>query len=78
MFGGGWLGELRVHVLVVASGVFNICALDCSKTTFIFQENEKLYLQMKAQQANSKANEEAMFDENQRLLNELAFTRWVQ
>ncbi|KAK2910673.1 hypothetical protein Q8A73_008388 [Channa argus] len=39
------------------------------------QENEKLYLQMKAQQAISKANEEAMFNENQRLLNELAFTR---
>ncbi|XP_070822577.1 centrosomal protein of 162 kDa isoform X5 [Chaetodon trifascialis] len=39
------------------------------------QENEKLYLQMKAQQAKSKANEEAMFNENQRLLNELAFTR---
>ncbi|XP_072251058.1 centrosomal protein of 162 kDa isoform X2 [Leuresthes tenuis] len=39
------------------------------------QENEKLYLQVKAQQAKSKANEEAMFNENQRLLNELAFTR---
>ncbi|XP_039973965.1 centrosomal protein of 162 kDa isoform X2 [Xiphias gladius] len=39
------------------------------------QENEKLYLQMKAQQAKSKANEEAMFNENQRLLNELDFTR---
>ncbi|KAK2844087.1 hypothetical protein Q5P01_010746 [Channa striata] len=39
------------------------------------QENEKLYLQMKAQQARSKANEEAMFNENHRLLNELAFTR---
>ncbi|XP_051263216.1 centrosomal protein of 162 kDa isoform X2 [Dicentrarchus labrax] len=39
------------------------------------QENEKLYLQMKAQQAKSKSNEEAMFNENQRLLNELAFTR---
>ncbi|XP_034384986.1 centrosomal protein of 162 kDa isoform X2 [Cyclopterus lumpus] len=39
------------------------------------QENEKLYLQMKAQQVKSKANEEAMFSENQRLLSELAFTR---
>nr|XP_046255811.1 centrosomal protein of 162 kDa isoform X2 [Scatophagus argus] len=39
------------------------------------QENEKLYLQMKAQQARSKANEEAMFKENQRLLNELVFIR---
>ncbi|XP_034553537.1 centrosomal protein of 162 kDa isoform X2 [Notolabrus celidotus] len=39
------------------------------------QENEKLYLQMKAQQAKSKANEEAMFNENQTLLNQLAFTR---
>ncbi|XP_074510917.1 centrosomal protein of 162 kDa isoform X4 [Sebastes fasciatus] len=39
------------------------------------QENEKLYEQMKAQQVKSKANEEAMFNENQRLLNELAFTR---
>ncbi|CAK6975579.1 centrosomal protein of 162 kDa [Scomber scombrus] len=39
------------------------------------QENEKLYLQMKAQQVRSKANEDAMFNENRRLLNELAFTR---
>ncbi|XP_060905163.1 centrosomal protein of 162 kDa [Labrus mixtus] len=39
------------------------------------QENEKLYLQMKAQQAKSKANEDAMFNENQTLLNQLAFTR---
>ncbi|XP_036931235.1 centrosomal protein of 162 kDa isoform X5 [Acanthopagrus latus] len=39
------------------------------------QENEKLYLQMKAQQVRSKANEEAMFSENQRLLNELALSR---
>ncbi|XP_053490487.1 centrosomal protein of 162 kDa [Ictalurus furcatus] len=35
-------------------------------------ENEKLYLQMKALQAQSKQNEEAMFVENQRLLSELA------
>ncbi|XP_032374406.1 centrosomal protein of 162 kDa isoform X2 [Etheostoma spectabile] len=39
------------------------------------QENEKLYAQMKAQQVKSKANTEAMFNENQRLLSELAFTR---
>ncbi|XP_056290108.1 centrosomal protein of 162 kDa isoform X1 [Pseudoliparis swirei] len=39
------------------------------------QENEKLYLQMKNQQLKSKANEEAMFGENQRLLSELTFTR---
>lgn len=39
------------------------------------QENERLYQQMKGQQARSKANEEAMFSENQRLLSELAFTR---
>ncbi|XP_040901329.1 centrosomal protein of 162 kDa isoform X2 [Toxotes jaculatrix] len=39
------------------------------------QENEKLYSQLKAQQAKSKANEEAMFKENQRLLSELDFTR---
>ncbi|XP_045064582.1 centrosomal protein of 162 kDa-like [Coregonus clupeaformis] len=39
------------------------------------QENEKLYLQMKALQAQGKLNEEAMFTENQRLLNELAFTK---
>ncbi|KAF6719137.1 Centrosomal protein of 162 kDa [Oryzias melastigma] len=38
------------------------------------QENEKLYLQLKALQAKSKANEEAMFQANQRLLNELALT----
>ncbi|XP_016132118.1 centrosomal protein of 162 kDa [Sinocyclocheilus grahami] len=39
------------------------------------QENEKLYLQMKALQAQSKQNEEALFMENQRLLTELALTR---
>ncbi|KAF7647638.1 hypothetical protein LDENG_00168900 [Lucifuga dentata] len=39
------------------------------------QENEKLYLQMKHQQAKSKETEKAMFNENQRLLNELAVTR---
>lgn len=48
------------------------------KLQVILQENEKLCLQMKAQRANSKVNEEAMFNENQRLLNELSFTRWVQ
>uniref|UniRef100_A0A672FTZ1 Centrosomal protein of 162 kDa n=1 Tax=Salarias fasciatus TaxID=181472 RepID=A0A672FTZ1_SALFA len=36
------------------------------------QENEKLYLQMKAQQQRSRATEDAMFRENQRLLGELA------
>ncbi|KAK7886636.1 hypothetical protein WMY93_026257 [Mugilogobius chulae] len=39
------------------------------------QENERLYQQMKTQQARSKANEEVMFKENQRLLSELASTR---
>ncbi|XP_059424239.1 centrosomal protein of 162 kDa isoform X3 [Carassius carassius] len=39
------------------------------------QENEKLYLQIKALQAQSKQNEEALFMENQRLLTELALTR---
>ncbi|XP_061571315.1 centrosomal protein of 162 kDa isoform X1 [Cololabis saira] len=39
------------------------------------QENEKLYLQVKAQQARNKENEEAMFKENQRLLAELTLTR---
>ncbi|XP_072536151.1 centrosomal protein of 162 kDa isoform X2 [Salminus brasiliensis] len=38
-------------------------------------ENEKLYVQMKALQAQNKQNEEAMFTENQRLLSELAFTK---
>uniref|UniRef100_A0A8D3CQU4 Centrosomal protein of 162 kDa n=1 Tax=Scophthalmus maximus TaxID=52904 RepID=A0A8D3CQU4_SCOMX len=42
------------------------------------QENEKLYLQLKAQQAKSKSNEDAMFSENQRLLSQLTFTRCVQ
>lgn len=51
--------------------------IDRIKTKVVSQENEKLYLQMKTQQAKSKANEEAMFSENQRLLNELTFTRWV-
>uniref|UniRef100_A0A1A8EZI6 Centrosomal protein of 162 kDa n=1 Tax=Nothobranchius korthausae TaxID=1143690 RepID=A0A1A8EZI6_9TELE len=39
------------------------------------QENEKLYLEMKSQQARRKVNEEAMFSENQRLLSQLAFTQ---
>lgn len=51
------------------------CFFVCFFTLIFLQENEKLYLQMKAQQAKSKANEEAMFKENQRLLNELAATR---
>ncbi|CAB1443406.1 unnamed protein product [Pleuronectes platessa] len=42
-----------------------------SKLRSYQQENEKLYSQMKAQQAQSKANEEAMFNENHRLRNEL-------
>lgn len=51
------------------------CSFHSFFTLIFLQENEKLYLQMKAQQAKSKANEEAMFKENQRLLNELAATR---
>ena len=33
---------------------------------------------MKSQQAKTKANEEAMFTENQRLLIQLALAKWVQ
>ncbi|XP_075896912.1 centrosomal protein of 162 kDa [Nelusetta ayraudi] len=39
------------------------------------QENEKLYMQLRAQKTKSKANEGAMFSENQRLLSELALTK---
>ncbi|XP_048116684.1 centrosomal protein of 162 kDa isoform X4 [Alosa alosa] len=39
------------------------------------KENEKLYLQVKALQAQNKRNEEAMFTENQRLHHELAIAR---
>nr|XP_054596645.1 centrosomal protein of 162 kDa isoform X2 [Nothobranchius furzeri] len=39
------------------------------------QENEKLYSEMKSQQARRKVNEEAMLSENQRLLSQLAFTQ---
>ncbi|XP_019735642.1 centrosomal protein of 162 kDa isoform X2 [Hippocampus comes] len=39
------------------------------------QENEKLYLQLKAQRSKSAADEQAMFHENQRLESELLFTR---
>ncbi|XP_051577115.1 centrosomal protein of 162 kDa isoform X5 [Myxocyprinus asiaticus] len=39
------------------------------------QENEKLYLQMKALQAQSRQNEETLFMENQRLQTELTLTR---
>uniref|UniRef100_A0AAR2K9R9 Centrosomal protein of 162 kDa n=1 Tax=Pygocentrus nattereri TaxID=42514 RepID=A0AAR2K9R9_PYGNA len=38
-------------------------------------ENEKLCMQVKTLQAQSKQHEEAMFTENQRLLSELAFTK---
>lgn len=43
----------------------------------VLQENEKLYMQLRAQKTKSKANEGAMFSENQRLLSELALTKWV-
>ncbi|KAJ8411430.1 hypothetical protein AAFF_G00162380 [Aldrovandia affinis] len=39
------------------------------------QENEKLYQQVKGLEAQRKQNEEAMFQENQRLLSELAIAR---
>ncbi|XP_077382890.1 centrosomal protein of 162 kDa isoform X2 [Festucalex cinctus] len=39
------------------------------------QENEKLYLQLKAQRAKSTADEQAMFHKNQRLQSELVSTR---
>ncbi|CAL8248152.1 unnamed protein product [Lota lota] len=39
------------------------------------QENEKLCREMKAQQTRSRATEEAMFAENQRLLNELRLAK---
>uniref|UniRef100_A0A3Q2YGS9 Centrosomal protein of 162 kDa n=1 Tax=Hippocampus comes TaxID=109280 RepID=A0A3Q2YGS9_HIPCM len=42
------------------------------------QENEKLYLQLKAQRSKSAADEQAMFHENQRLESELLFTRLRQ
>jgi len=40
-----------------------------------FQENEKLYRELKAQQSRTRATEEAMFSENQRLLSELRVAR---
>uniref|UniRef100_A0A3B5PYM9 Centrosomal protein of 162 kDa n=1 Tax=Xiphophorus maculatus TaxID=8083 RepID=A0A3B5PYM9_XIPMA len=39
------------------------------------QENEKLYVEMKAEHSRSKANQDAMFNENQELLSQLAVTR---
>ncbi|XP_054879138.1 centrosomal protein of 162 kDa isoform X4 [Poeciliopsis prolifica] len=39
------------------------------------QENEKLYVEMKAEQSRSKANQDAMFNENQGLLSQLVDTR---
>ncbi|XP_043972185.1 centrosomal protein of 162 kDa isoform X3 [Gambusia affinis] len=39
------------------------------------QENEKLYVEMKAEQSRSKAIQDAMFNENQGLLSQLAVTR---
>lgn len=49
--------------------------MSCMKAEVVLQENERLYLQIKTQQAKSKDNEAAMFNENQRLLNELALKR---
>lgn len=48
-----------------------------SAVSCVLQENEKLYMQLKAQKSTSQANEGAMFSENQRLLSELALTKWV-
>eukprot|EP00066_Takifugu_rubripes_P014210 XP_011603476.1 PREDICTED: centrosomal protein of 162 kDa isoform X1 [Takifugu rubripes] len=39
------------------------------------QENEKLYLQLKAEKSRSKASKDTMFQENQSLLSQLAFLR---
>lgn len=44
----------------------------------MLQENENLYLQLKAEKSRSKANKDAMFQENQRLLSQLAFSRLLQ
>lgn len=41
----------------------------------VLQENEKLYLQLKAEKSRSKASKDAMFQENQSLLSQLAFLR---
>lgn len=46
-----------------------------SKTECVLQENEKLYVEMKAEQSRSKAIQDAMFNENQGLLSQLAVTR---
>lgn len=59
-----------VVVVLVVKQDGNLCLM--------LQENEKLYLQLRTQKTKSKANEEAMFNENQRLLSALAFTKWVQ
>lgn len=58
--------SLCFHLLAVLSPVSGV-----------LQENEKLYMQLKEQKTTSKANEGAMFSENQRLLSELALTKWV-
>lgn len=39
------------------------------------QENEKLYLQLKMEKNRSKAREDSMWQEQQRLLTQLAFSR---
>lgn len=59
---------------------FDICVflMFQEQCLMLLQENEKLYLQLRTQKTKSKANEEAMFNENQRLLSALAFTKWVQ
>lgn len=41
----------------------------------MLQENEKLYLQLKAEKSRSKASKDTMFQENQSLLSQLAFLR---
>lgn len=69
----------------ICPSLFMKCQISFFRSTFFlfpnipclvfFQENEKLYFQLKTLQATSKANEEAMFEANQKLQNQLALTR---
>uniref|UniRef100_A0A3B3YFV3 Centrosomal protein of 162 kDa n=1 Tax=Poecilia mexicana TaxID=48701 RepID=A0A3B3YFV3_9TELE len=65
--------EQQIHTSSLHYAVPQDCS--CTQAPPQFAENEKLYVEMKAEQSRSKANQEAMFNENQELLSQLAVTR---
>ncbi|PWA29852.1 hypothetical protein CCH79_00020234, partial [Gambusia affinis] len=65
----------RAGTTVVKVIVGNTLTCHGLKSCMARKENEKLYVEMKAEQSRSKAIQDAMFNENQGLLSQLAVTR---